>query len=95
MAKTFTIHMTGGTVEVPATILGIRQALPEELREQFTAEAESAGADELRMLLASWAMRIPTEHDDEEEALVARLKAGDFSDVVFADDIVDEYRSAG
>ncbi|MCC3767813.1 hypothetical protein [Streptomyces sp. UNOC14_S4] len=95
MPKTFTMHMTGGTVQVPATITGIRQALPEELRDRFTTEAENADADELHMLLMSWAMRIPTAHDQDEEDAVARLKAGDLTGVVFADELDDAYRSAG
>ncbi|WP_414167244.1 hypothetical protein ACMATS_06430 [Streptoverticillium reticulum] len=95
MPKTFTVHMTGGPVEVPATILGIRQALPEADRDQFTAEAESAAADELPALLARWAMNIPTEHDAAEEALLQQVAVGDFSGVVFADEITDAYRSAG
>lgn len=95
MADSFTMHMTGGPVEVPATISGIRGALPEELRAAFTAEAENTVAAELPLLLARWALRIPTAQDAEEEALVERLRAGDFSGVTFSADHTDEYRSAG
>ncbi|MFE7131705.1 hypothetical protein ACFVIM_12655 [Streptomyces sp. NPDC057638] len=91
-----TMHMTGGPIQVPATIRQVREALPDELRAQFTAEIESAAADQLPFTLVRWAMTIPTEHDDAEEALLARVRAGDFSGVTFADELGDdEYRSAG
>ncbi|MGV9311260.1 hypothetical protein ACWDR0_03585 [Streptomyces sp. NPDC003691] len=91
-----TMHMTGGTVQVPATIRGVREALPGELRARFTAEIEATPADRLGVVLARWAMSIPTAHDEAEEALVARLRSGDFSGVTFAEDLGDdEFRSAG
>ncbi|MCX5380376.1 hypothetical protein [Streptomyces sp. NBC_00091] len=74
MAKTFTIHTVGGPVEVPGTIGGIRQVLPEEQRAEFTSEVENAGLDELREVLARWAARLPSEHDDAEDACVRLLK---------------------
>ncbi|MFF4530446.1 hypothetical protein ACFY1P_14340 [Streptomyces sp. NPDC001407] len=94
MAKTFTTTIGGRTVELPGTIRTIREALPAEQREEFEREAEQAGADEISGVLARWALRTPQAHDPEEEALIARLKAGDLSGVRF-DDEDDEYRSAG
>nr|EIF91531.1 hypothetical protein [Streptomyces tsukubensis NRRL18488] len=91
-----TMHMTGGAVQVPATIQGVREALPDALRAQFTAEIETAPADQLQVVLVRWAMTIPTVHDEAEEALVARVRSGDFTEVTFAEDLGDdEYRSAG
>lgn len=90
------MYMTAGTVRLPATIRGVREALPEEERAAFTAEIENAAADELRTVLVRWAMNIPTEHDDAERALVERIRSGDLSGVTFAEDLDDdEYRSAG
>lgn len=94
MAKTFTTTIGGRTVELPGTIHAIREALPAEQRAEFEREAEQAGADEISGVLARWALRTPQAHDPEEDALIARLKAGDFSGVRF-DDETDEYRSAG
>ncbi|MFF4532763.1 hypothetical protein ACFY1P_26270 [Streptomyces sp. NPDC001407] len=94
MAKTFTTTIGGRAVELPGTIHAIREALPAQQREEFAHEAEQAGADEISGVLARWALRTPQAHDPDEEALVARLKAGDFSGVHF-DDESDEYRSAG
>ncbi len=95
MAKTFTTTVGGRTVELPGTIHAIREALPEEQRAEFEREAEQAGADEISGVLARWALRTPQAYDPDEEALVARLKAGDFSGVRFDDESEDEYRSAG
>ncbi|MFI1012288.1 hypothetical protein [Streptomyces sp. NPDC020965] len=95
MAQTLTMYMTGGPVRIPATIRAVREALPADHRDEFTAEAETTDVGDLPMLLASWVMRIPTEHDADEEALIARIRAGDLSGVTFPDDLTDEYRSAG
>jgi hypothetical protein len=85
----------GGVVELPSTISGIRDALPENEREEFDRQVNATGAGDLPSLLARWAMQIPSEQDGEEEALVARLRAGDFSDVTFADETDDAWRNAG
>lgn len=74
MAKTHTMYMAGGPVEVPGTIKGIREALPEDQRAQFTAEVENAGFDELREVLTRWSMQVPTENDVAEEAMYRRLQ---------------------
>ncbi|MFE0423484.1 hypothetical protein [Streptomyces sp. NPDC058953] len=90
-----TMYMTGGPVAVPATIGGVREALPEAERAVFTHEIESVPADGLQMTLMRWAMRIPTEQDAAEDAVAARLVAGDFTGVTFTDDLGDdEYRGA-
>ncbi|WP_329028146.1 hypothetical protein [Streptomyces sp. NBC_00690] len=88
--------MTGGPVAVPATIRGVREALSEEERAKFIDEIENTPAGDLATVLIRWAMSIPTEHDDEERALVERVRAGDFTGVTFVEDLGDdEYRSAG
>ncbi|MER6914545.1 hypothetical protein ABT354_22970 [Streptomyces sp. NPDC000594] len=95
MTQTLTMYTTGGPVEVPATIRGVREALPAELRATFTAEAETTAVGDLPMLLARWLMKAPTGYEAEEDALVARVREGDFTGVTFPDDLTDEYRSAG
>ncbi|TDC80192.1 hypothetical protein [Streptomyces hainanensis] len=80
---------------MPSTIAGIRAALPEGEREAFDQEVCTTDARNLLMVLARWAMHIPTELDAPEEVLVARLKEGDFSSVTFADETDDAWRSAG
>ncbi|WKK21875.1 hypothetical protein QZH56_24000 [Streptomyces olivoreticuli] len=86
MAKTFTTTIGGRTVELPGTIRTIREALPAERREEFEREAEQAGADGISGVLARWALRTPQAHDPGEEALITRLKGGDFSGVRFDDE---------
>jgi hypothetical protein len=95
MPEPFRMYGPGGVVELPSTIEGIRGALPEEEREDFDREVNSTGARDLLAVLARWAMRIPTAMDSAEEALVSRLRAGDFSGVTFADETDDAWRHAG
>jgi len=91
-----TMHMTGGAVQVPATIRGVRDALPDAERAKFTDEIENTPAEDLATVLVRWAMSIPTEYDEAEEALVERVQAGDFTGITFVEDLGDdEYRSAG
>ncbi|MEU0989196.1 hypothetical protein [Streptomyces sp. NPDC005953] len=91
-----TMYMEGGPVQVPATIRGVREALPEALRDEFIHEIENAPADQLQFTLGRWAMNIPTENDAAEEALLSRVRSGDFTGVTFVEDLGDdEYRSAG
>ncbi|MGW1075456.1 hypothetical protein [Streptomyces sp. NPDC002537] len=85
MAEMFTTTIGGRIVELPGTIHTIREALPTDQREEFEGEAEQAGADGISGVLARWALRTPQAYDPEEEALIARLKAGDFSGVRFDD----------
>ncbi|UKY54974.1 hypothetical protein [Streptomyces inhibens] len=67
----------GKLVEVQATIEGIRATLPKEDRDAFDAEVRQTPAQDLHRVLARWAL--PTAAEDEDEAIVARLKAGDFT----------------
>ncbi|MFE4664009.1 hypothetical protein ACFRI7_09150 [Streptomyces sp. NPDC056716] len=85
-----TMHMTGGAVQVPSTIRGVRESLPEELRAEFTADIENAPADQLRFTLLRWAMNIPTEHDETEEDLAGRVRSGDTTGITFAEDLGDD-----
>ncbi|MEU0939328.1 MULTISPECIES: hypothetical protein [unclassified Embleya] len=91
----FRTHIAGREVALPGTIADIREALPETDRADFVREIESASADELFGLMASWALRTPEAHDPDEDALVERLKTGDMTGMTYADELDDAYRSTG
>jgi hypothetical protein len=90
-------RVRGEVVELPGTIAGIREALANEAeQEEFEREVENVGADEMFGVLAKWALRTPQAYDPDEEALVERLKAGDLTGMIPAEDLGDDaYRSAG
>ncbi|MGW1993839.1 hypothetical protein [Embleya sp. NPDC001921] len=73
MAATFTTHIGGEMVELPASINGIRAALPEEWREKFDEEVGDAHARDLLLILNRWALR-PTPAWDEDIAAVEALR---------------------
>ncbi|MFE3205960.1 hypothetical protein [Embleya sp. NPDC059237] len=74
MAATFTTHLVGGDgIEYPASINGIRAALPKELREKFDEEAGEAYARDLLLILHRWAL-MPTPPWDEDVAKVEALR---------------------
>ncbi|MEU5417792.1 hypothetical protein [Streptomyces sp. NPDC020667] len=70
---TWTTHIDGELVEIPATIDTIRTALPEEQLAAFDAEVGSASADQLQLVLASWALSL-TSAGEEDDAVIARLR---------------------
>ncbi|KUL46025.1 hypothetical protein ADL22_10930 [Streptomyces sp. NRRL F-4489] len=70
----------GELVEVPATMDGIRAALPEKDRAAFDAEVRRTPAQDLHRVLARWAL--PAAAENEDEAIVARLRDGDFTGCV-------------
>ncbi|MGW2599998.1 hypothetical protein [Streptomyces klenkii] len=67
---TWTTHIDGEMVE---TIDTIRIALPEEQRAVFDSEVGSASADQLQLVLASWALSL-TSAGEEDDAVIARLR---------------------
>jgi hypothetical protein len=83
---TWATYVDGERVELPATIDGIRAALPAHQRSEFDAEVGSTPASELPRVLGHWALRTHPEALAEVEAEFARLEAGDYSGVVFLDD---------
>ncbi|MEU5547909.1 hypothetical protein AB0G85_37315 [Streptomyces sioyaensis] len=74
-AATWTTHIDGQPVEIPATIDGIQATLDEA-----DVEVRSTPVHDLHRVLARWAL--PEEAEDEDDAVMARLKAGDFSSCV-------------
>ncbi|MGK5545710.1 DUF721 domain-containing protein [Streptomyces sp. URMC 127] len=75
---TWTTHIGGELVEIPATIDGIRAALPEDQQPAFDAEIGSTPADQLQLVLASWSLSATPAAGEEDDAIIARLRAGDF-----------------
>ncbi|MFE7608585.1 hypothetical protein [Streptomyces celluloflavus] len=79
-AVTWTTYVGGRPVEVPATIEGIRATLDEADTEAYDAEVLRTPAQDLHRVLARWAL--PAEAENEDDTVVARLRAGDFSGCV-------------
>ncbi|MFH9871598.1 hypothetical protein ACH4NT_36675 [Streptomyces lydicus] len=81
-AATWTTHIDGQLVEIPATIEGIRAVLVEAGAdvEAYDAEVRQTPAQDLHRVLARWAL--PEEAAAEDDAIVAQLRAGDFSGCV-------------
>ncbi|WP_235619395.1 hypothetical protein [Embleya scabrispora] len=76
--RRFTV-VRGEVVHLPTTLGEIRAQLPPERRAEFDAEMYTTPLDQLeRRALLGWAL--PPEAYEDEESLVARLRAGDHSD---------------
>lgn len=74
MAATFTTTLADGqTIEYPASINGIRAALPPESREKFDEEVGETHARDLLLVLHRWAL-LPTPAWDEDVAKVKALR---------------------
>ncbi|MYS83327.1 hypothetical protein [Embleya scabrispora] len=89
--KLFRTVVDGRWVTVPATIAGIREALPEERREAFTKTIEETPARDLFATMARWASTpemdaaLEREHDRIQrlgEEADARVIMGEDPDVV-------------
>ncbi|MFG2174757.1 hypothetical protein ACGFMO_25930 [Streptomyces niveus] len=79
----WTTYIDGELVQIPATIEGIRATLDESDRAVFDTEIGRTPAQDLHQALARWAL--PAEAEAEDDAAVARLKAGDFTGCVVQD----------
>ncbi|MFE7132381.1 hypothetical protein ACFVIM_16135 [Streptomyces sp. NPDC057638] len=85
---TFTTYMGDGVLVVlPATIRGIRDALPTELRNEFTEAVEGAPASTLFEVLATWAQRTRPDLIASKEAEFQRLEDGDFSHIADPEEV--------
>lgn len=82
-AATWTTYIDGEPVQVPATIEGIHSTLGEVDRTVFDAQIGRTPAQDLHQVLARWAL--PAGAEAEDDATVARLKAGDFTGCVLQD----------
>ncbi|MFI5617808.1 hypothetical protein [Streptomyces sp. NPDC051567] len=86
--KTFSTYLSGGDLVVlPATVKGIREALPADQRRAFGEAVENAGAEELFELLATWAERTRPDLIADKEAAFARIERGDFTGTVSAEEV--------
>jgi hypothetical protein len=81
-AATWTTYVHGEPVELPATIDGVRAALPEDERREFDAEIGRTPAPALQQVLGRWAIRTHREAAEETEETIRRLQAGDFTGCV-------------
>jgi hypothetical protein len=77
----------GEEIELPASIDGIRAALPAERRAEFDREVGGAAPAELELLLGHWALETRPDLRAADEETFRRLEAGDFSGVTAAEDL--------
>lgn len=84
---TWKTHHDGELVELPATIDGIRDALPPERRPVFLHEVHAAPAGELELLLCRWALETRPDIVAADEATFRRLEAGDFTGFTPAEEL--------
>jgi hypothetical protein len=83
-AATWTTYIGDEKVQLPATIDGIRAALPGDAdRVAFDAEVSRTPGQELHQVLARWALATRPDAQQADDELVERLRAGDFSGCVF------------
>ncbi|MFD7547404.1 hypothetical protein ACFV0R_25900 [Streptomyces sp. NPDC059578] len=69
-------NIGGRMVDLPASLDGIRAALPADQRDTFDREIGSAPIIDVPLIAARWSL--PQEAQDEEEAMLQRLRNGDF-----------------
>ncbi|MFI6644500.1 hypothetical protein [Streptomyces sp. NPDC050504] len=87
-AATWTTHIRGKPVQLPATVAGIRATLRTADVASFDAEVARTPGQYLHRVLARWAL--PPEAHAEDAETVARLREGDFSGCVPQDDTTAE-----
>ncbi|NJQ13487.1 hypothetical protein [Streptomyces bohaiensis] len=85
MHPTLKTMVNGELIELPGTIATIRPTVPPELRDQFDTEVETAPAAQLPTVLVRWALA-GSAANQEDDALFARLEAGEDIGAVEADD---------
>ncbi|MCB5909677.1 hypothetical protein [Streptomyces pinistramenti] len=76
-AATWTTSIDGQPVHVPATMDGIPATLDPSDVDTYAPEVRQTRPRTLYRVLARWAMS--AQAADEDDAIVARFKAGDFS----------------
>ncbi|MEU9237144.1 hypothetical protein [Streptomyces subrutilus] len=73
---TWSTHVHGERTELPATIDGIRAALPAEQRDVFDAEVGQTPAEDLHLVLVGWSLST-TQAAEEDAEILARLRRGE------------------
>ncbi|MFE7132490.1 hypothetical protein ACFVIM_16690 [Streptomyces sp. NPDC057638] len=79
-----TTVVRGRRVELPNTLGEIRAQLPEERRAEFDRVIAATPLEQVRMV-AIMRFALPDEAQREDEEIVARLDAGDWSGVLHED----------
>ncbi|MFE3206303.1 hypothetical protein [Embleya sp. NPDC059237] len=80
-------HIGGALVDLPGTIGEIRAGLPEDRRAAFDAAIDATPLHLVPAVAARWGL--PAEAVAEDEEAFRRLESGDYSGVVYADDLPD------
>ncbi|MGC0415192.1 hypothetical protein [Embleya sp. AB8] len=62
--RTFRTWIKDELIEIPATIAGIRDALPEDQRDEFTRAIEDTPARDMLLVLNQWSRRTRPEIDE-------------------------------
>ncbi|MGW3060721.1 hypothetical protein ACWC98_32980 [Streptomyces goshikiensis] len=73
---TWTTHVHGEATRLPATIDGIRAALPDSQHPAFDLEIGRTPAEDLHLVLVRWSLST-TEAADEDSDVIARLRRGE------------------
>lgn len=73
----------GRRVEFPGTIDDIRASLPAEQRAEFDREIGAAPIMDVPLIAFRWSY--PPEAREEDDEIVARIKAGEFAGVTYLD----------
>ncbi|MFI7278527.1 hypothetical protein [Streptomyces sp. NPDC049879] len=82
--STTTVH--GQEVQLPGTIAAISEALPEEQRAAFEADLRHIPVRGLQQWLVRRALETVPGAEEEDQATLAKLRAGDLSGVTYADE---------
>jgi len=79
-------HVDGELVELPGTLAGIRAGLPDDAaRAEFDEAIAHAPLDRVAMIAAR--LGLPDRARAEDDAAFERLRAGDLSGLVWAEDV--------
>ena len=82
----WTTHVDDQEVRLPSSIAEVRAALPEERRAEFDRELQDVPGPRLTLWLAMRALETVEGAIEEDDRVLARLRAGDYSGVTFLDD---------
>ncbi|WP_329021443.1 hypothetical protein [Streptomyces sp. NBC_00690] len=93
--RTFSTYLDGSPVELPATINGVRAALPPDLRITFDTELGDAAAEDLFVLMAEWAQKTRPDLLAAKEAIFKRLARGDHSGLISAEEVSEYFGPGG
>ncbi|MDT0444536.1 hypothetical protein [Streptomyces johnsoniae] len=88
---TWVTYIRDERVELPATIDGIRAALPGDAeRAAFDMEVSRTPGQDLHRVLARWSLATRPDAAEANDEIVERLRAGDFSGLVFPYEVAED-----